>query len=170
MYLTGPAYEIDWAARYTRGFRRFDSDLGGEYGHLLINKKILSNSPFGRTTQTGVAFHLHELAAQGAVSPFHILKKQQARHTRSKCPLVNACACPSFFWGSQRDQIMQRNRQQDQRGCMGGGGGAARAPSNRGKSLESWCVENTVLLRAGWSYKTGKLLIAGERPVDELPP
>ena len=107
---------------------------------------------------------------KGPSALFHILKKQQARHTRSKCPLVNACACPGFFWGSQRDQIMQRNRQQDQRGCMGGGGGAPRAPSNRGKSLESWCVENTVLLRAGKSYKAGKLLIAGERPADELPP
>jgi hypothetical protein len=29
---------------------------------------------------------------------------------------------------------------------MNGGEGAPRAPSNRGKSLESWCVENTVLL------------------------
>jgi hypothetical protein len=53
---------------------------------------------------------------------------------------------------------------------MGGEGGAPRAPSNRGKSLESWCVENTVLLRAAKSYKAGKLLIAGERPADELPP
>jgi hypothetical protein len=32
---------------------------------------------------------------------------------------------------------MQRNHQQDQRGCMGGGEGAPQAPSNRGKSLES---------------------------------
>ena len=107
---------------------------------------------------------------KGPSAFFDILKKQQARHTRFKCPLANACACPGFFWGSQRDQIMQRNCQQDQRGCMGGGGGAPRAPSNRGKSLESWCVENTVLLRAGKSYKADKLLIAGERPADELPP
>jgi hypothetical protein len=64
---------------------------------------------------------------------------------------------------------MQRNREEDQRGCMSGGGGAPRAPSNRGKSLESWCVENTVLLRAGQSYKAGKLLIAGERRADMLP-
>ena len=107
---------------------------------------------------------------KGPSAFFDILIKQQARHTRSKCPLANACACPGFFWGSQRDQIMQRNRQQDQKGCMSGRGGAPRAPSNRGKSLESWCVENTVLLRAGKSYKADKLLIAGERPADELPP
>ena len=51
---------------------------------------------------------------------------------------------------------------------LGGGGGALRVPSRRGmKSLESWCVENTVLLRAGQRYKAGKLLIAGERQVDE---
>jgi hypothetical protein len=54
---------------------------------------------------------------------------------------------------------------------MGGGGGAPRAPSNRGKSLESWSVsKNPVLLRAGQSYKADKLLIAGKRLADELPP
>ena len=63
------------AARHTRGFRRFDSDFAGEYGHLLINKEILSNSPFGRTTQTVVAFQQQEVAAQGAVSPFLDFKK-----------------------------------------------------------------------------------------------
>ena len=31
-------------------------EFEGEYGHLLINQKILSSSPFGRTTQTVVAF------------------------------------------------------------------------------------------------------------------
>ena len=38
MRWTGPACGIDRAARHTRGFRRFDADLGGECGHLLINK------------------------------------------------------------------------------------------------------------------------------------
>jgi hypothetical protein len=38
-----------------------------------------------------------------------------------------------------------------------------------GESLESWCVENTVPLRAWQSYKAGKLQFAGERPVDEPP-
>jgi hypothetical protein len=47
----------------------FDADLGGGCGHLLINKEF-SNSRFGRTTQTVVAFHLQEVRAQGAVSPF----------------------------------------------------------------------------------------------------
>ena len=82
MRWTAPSCGIDRAARHAGRFRRFDSDSGGECGHLLINKKILSNSPFGRTTQTVVAFYLQELAAQGAVSPFHILKKQQAMHVR----------------------------------------------------------------------------------------
>jgi hypothetical protein len=53
---------------------------------------------------------------------------------------------------------------------MGGGGGAPRAPSNRGKSLESWCIANTVILRAWLSYKADKLLIAEEHATDELPP
>ena len=56
MRWTSPVCGIDLAARHTRGFRRFDTDLAGECGHLLINKEILSNSPFGRTTQTVVAF------------------------------------------------------------------------------------------------------------------
>ena len=38
-----------------------------------------------------------------------------------------------------------------------------------GESLESWYVENTVLLRVGQSYKAGKLLIVGGRQVDERP-
>ena len=70
MRWTSPVCGIDRAARHTRGFRRFDTDFGGECGHLLINQEILSNSPFGRTTQTVVAFQLQEAAAQGAVSLF----------------------------------------------------------------------------------------------------
>ena len=70
MYLTSPACGIDLAAWHTRGFRRFDADLAGEYGHLLINKGIFSNSPFGGTTQKFVAFNLQELAARGAVNLF----------------------------------------------------------------------------------------------------
>jgi hypothetical protein len=38
-----------------------------------------------------------------------------------------------------------------------------------GESLESWCVENRVPLRAWQSYKAGKLQFAGRRPVDEQP-
>ena len=56
------------AARHTRGFRQFDAYFGGECGHLVINKKVLSNSPFERNTQMVVAFQLQEVAAQGAVS------------------------------------------------------------------------------------------------------
>ena len=56
MRCTRPSAKIDQAARHARGFRRFDADLAGECGHLLINQEILSNSPFGRTTQTVVAF------------------------------------------------------------------------------------------------------------------
>jgi hypothetical protein len=56
MRWTAPVCRIDRAARHTRGFHRFDADFGGECGNLLINKEILSNSPFGRTTQTVVAF------------------------------------------------------------------------------------------------------------------
>jgi hypothetical protein len=41
-------------ARQTRyrGFGRVATNLGSECGHPLIKKEILSNSPFGRTTQT----------------------------------------------------------------------------------------------------------------------
>ena len=67
------------------------------------------------------------------------------------------------------DPKMQRNHQKYQRGCIGGGGGVLRVPLSRGKSLKSWCVENTALLRVGHSYKAGKLLIAGGRQVDERP-
>jgi hypothetical protein len=42
---------------------------------MRINQEILSNSPCERTTQTGVAFNLQELATQGAVSPFWDFKK-----------------------------------------------------------------------------------------------
>ena len=52
---------------------------------------------------------------------------------------------------------------------MGGAGGALRVPSSPSKSLESWCIENTVLLRAGQSYKAGKLQFAGGRYADERP-
>jgi hypothetical protein len=101
MYLTGTrGGVVDRHARHTRGFRRFDADLECECGHLLINKEILLNSPFGRTTQTIVAFDLQSWQHKGPSALFDILKKQQARHTRSKCPLVNAFACPGFFWGS----------------------------------------------------------------------
>jgi hypothetical protein len=72
MYLAAPACGIDRAARHTRGFRRFDADLGGECGHLLINQKILSNSPYGRTTQTVVAFQRQH---KGPSARFVILKK-----------------------------------------------------------------------------------------------
>jgi hypothetical protein len=68
--MTGKIDVDDRQARHTRGFRRFDADLVGECGHMLINQKILSNFSFGRTTQTFVAFSLQKLAAQGAVSPF----------------------------------------------------------------------------------------------------
>jgi hypothetical protein len=167
MRWTAPSCGIERAARHAGRFRRFDSDSGGECGHLLINKKILSNSPFGKTTQTVVAFHLHELAAQGGVSPFSYFKKTAGQAHKVQVPSCQCVRLPRFLLGQPK---RPNNRQQDQKGCMGGGGGAPRAPSNRGKSLESWCVENTVLLRAGRSYKTGKLLIAGKRPVDELPP
>jgi hypothetical protein len=50
---------------------------------------------------------------------------------------------------------------------MGGGGGVPRVPSSRGESLESWCVENTVPLRAWQSYKAGKLQFALGRHADE---
>ena len=75
MYLTAPACGIDRAARHTAGgFRRFDADLVGECGHLLIIQKILSNSPFGRTTQTVVAFDLlyHCAIANSATSVLYI--------------------------------------------------------------------------------------------------
>jgi hypothetical protein len=52
---------------------------------------------------------------------------------------------------------------------MGGGGGAPRVPSSRGESLESWCVENTISLRAWQSYKAGKLQFAEGRPANEHP-
>jgi hypothetical protein len=42
-------------------------------GHLLINQKILSNSPFGRTTQMVVAFQRQN---DGPSARFEILKKQ----------------------------------------------------------------------------------------------
>ena len=64
---------------------------------------------------------------------------------------------------------MQRNRQKDQKCCMGGGGGVPRVPSSRGKSLELWCAENTVPLKAWQSYKDGKLQFAEGRQVDEQP-
>ena len=67
------------------------------------------------------------------------------------------------------DPKMQRNHQKDQRGFIGYEGGALRVPPRRGWSLESWCVENTALLRAGQSYKADKLPIAGGRQVDEHP-
>jgi len=67
-----PAAKIDQAARHAGGFCRFDADFEGECGHLLINQQILSNSPFGRTTQTVVAFDIQELAAQGGRQPFFI--------------------------------------------------------------------------------------------------
>ena len=67
------------------------------------------------------------------------------------------------------DPKIQRNHQKDQRGYIGGEGGALRVPSRRGKSLKSWCVENTALLQAWQSYKAGKLLIASGRHVDECP-
>jgi hypothetical protein len=38
MYLTSTRGVLDQHARQTRGFRRFDADLGGECGHLLIEK------------------------------------------------------------------------------------------------------------------------------------
>ena len=38
-----------------------------------------------------------------------------------------------------------------------------------GESLESWCVENTVPLRAWQSYKAGKLQFVGGRQADEQP-
>jgi hypothetical protein len=37
MYLTGTRGAVDRDTRHTRGFRRFDADLGGECGHLPIN-------------------------------------------------------------------------------------------------------------------------------------
>ena len=79
MYLTVPGCGIDRAARHTRGFRQFNTDFGGECGHLLINQEILSNSPFGRTTQTVVAFQRQH---EGPSARFVILKnsKEPARH------------------------------------------------------------------------------------------
>jgi hypothetical protein len=69
-----PAAKIDQAARHAGGFCRFDADFEGECGHLLINQQILSNSPFGRTTQTVVAFQRQH---KGPSARFAILKKQQ---------------------------------------------------------------------------------------------
>jgi hypothetical protein len=98
MYKTSPACVIDLAARHTRGFRRFDADLGGECGHLLINKEILSNSPFGRTTQTVVAFQRQH---KGPSTRFEILKKQQetgppGTHSLNALLLMRALAKASF--------------------------------------------------------------------------
>jgi hypothetical protein len=131
MRWTVPVCGIDRAAQHAGGFRRFDADLEGKCGHMLIDQEILSSSPFGRTTQTLVAFHRQH---KGPSARFVILKKQQgtARPTEPKCPLVNACACRGFFCDSQGDLNMQRNRQKDQRCSMGGGGGAPRVPSSRG--------------------------------------
>jgi hypothetical protein len=46
---------------------------------------------------------------------------------------------------------------------------SASSPQITDESLESWCVENTVPLRAWQSYKAGKLQFAGGRPADEQP-
>jgi hypothetical protein len=74
MRWTAPSCGIDRAARHAGGFRRFDADFAGECGHLLINQETLSNSPFGRTTQTVVAFQRQH---KGPSARFVILKKQQ---------------------------------------------------------------------------------------------
>jgi hypothetical protein len=101
MYLTGTRGVIDRHARQTRGFRRFNADLGGECGHLLINKEILSKSPFGRTTQSVVAFHRQELAAQGAVSTFSIFffKKTAGQAHTVQVPSCQCVRLPRLLLG-----------------------------------------------------------------------
>ena len=136
----------------------------------LNNNEILSNSPFGKTTQTVVAFQWQH---KGLLARFKILKKlggnRPTMHTWPTRPLINACAYTGFLCDSQGNEKIQHNRRKDQRGGMGCGGEAPRVPSSRGKSLESWCVGNAIPLRARQSYKAGKLLIAGGSWVDERP-
>jgi hypothetical protein len=92
MRWTAPVCGIDHVAQHTRGFRQFDADFGGECGHLLINQEILSNSPFGRTTQTVVAFQRQH---KGPSARFDIFKKQQGTGppgTHSLNALLLMCA------------------------------------------------------------------------------
>jgi hypothetical protein len=65
------------------------------------------------------------------------------RHTRPKCTLINARACPCFFCASQWDQKMQRNPWKGEKNCMSGEGGPPQVSPSRGKSMDSWSVSRT---------------------------
>ena len=90
MRCTRPAAKIDQAARHARGFRRFDADLAGECGHLLINQEILSNSPFGRTTQTVVAFQRQH---KGPSARVLIFKKTAEPARQAHTAYMPSCRC-----------------------------------------------------------------------------